>query len=384
VRILHLKAGIDITGGGPSYSTVNLCRALAMQGAHVELFSLGPHGDVPAGTGDGFTVRYFRGSFPSCLYYSRDLIRAVREKGRDFDVFDIHGIWNLISMRAARAAQQLGLPYVITPRGMLSAWQRDFHKPHKEAFFRLYVQRAVQGASLVRFLTSQEAIGSLRHVSVTRYVVVPNGIWPQQFEGLESGAFRQRFGLRSSPYVVFLGRLHPIKRLDLQCAAFKLLAPRFKELHWVFVGPDDGVLPELKKTTKELGLADRVRFTGLLAGRERLSALAGAAVYCHTSDHEGHSVAITEALACGKPCVVTNGCHFDEIQNAFGGYVVAAEPDAIARAIAKLLENRALAAEMGKNAKLLAESRYSWKSTAQKMLSAYYSILCKTGVSHEE
>jgi glycosyltransferase involved in cell wall biosynthesis len=149
------------------------------------------------------------------------------------------------------------------------------------------------------------------------------------------------------------------------------LAPRFKGLHWVFVGPDGGVLPELQKLTKELGLADRVRFTGLLAGNERLSALAGASVYCHTSEHEGHSVAITEALACGKPCVVTRGCHLDQIERAHAGYVVDPDPTAVAGAIERLLNDRTLSARMGENAAFLVRSQFSWDKIAELMLSAY-------------
>lgn len=371
VRILHVKAGIDIDSGGPSYSTVNLCRALGQLGVDVDLFTPAPRGDVPSGTGQGFRVHYFGNSRLSPLSCSRDLSRALRERMHEFDLVHVHGVWNLISMSAMRIAQEMKIPYTVTPRGMLSAWHRGWRKFHKEVFFRLFVSKALRNASFVHFLTDEEVRASLRHVSVRKYVVLPNGVWPEDCDGRQVQAFRERFRLGSYPYIAFLGRLHPIKRLDLQRDAFGLLAAQFPDLHWVFAGPDGGLRSSLEGSLERAGIAKRVRFTGLLSGSERLAALAGAIVYCHTSDHEGQSVAITEALACGKPCVVTHGCHFDEIEKAHAGYVLDSNPTAVARAIQGLLNDSALRAMMERNAVSLAETKYSWDRIAREMAGVY-------------
>ena len=160
----------------------------------------------------------------------------------------------------------------------------------------------------------------------------------------------------------------------MQCNAFKLLAEKIPDLRWVFVGPDDGAANEISRITSNAGLKNRVVITGSLSGKDRLSALAASSVYCHSSEHEAHSIAITEALAAGRPCVVTKGCHFDDISDSKAGIVVQSNPQAIANAIEQIVKSPELAKTMGSNARRLAFGNYSWEVIGKCMAEAYRSI----------
>ena len=175
--------------------------------------------------------------------------------------------------------------------------------------------------------------------------------------------------------MVSLGRIHPIKRPDIQVNAFHLLSRQFPDLRWVFIGPDCGMLPQLRKLLNELGLSHRVIFTGLLDGKVKEAGVLGAEVYCHTSEHEGHSMAITEALSLGKPCVITRGCNLPEVATAEAGCVVEDTPESLAHAIETLLRDKERSARCGNNAARLARQKFSWPAIARRMISNYEQVV---------
>jgi len=366
---------IDIALGGPSYSSVNLCRALSMHGVAVTLLTTKPAGPVPPGTGRGFNVQYFPRSFPARFGNSRELIAALRANAKRYDLLHLTNLWNAVTTRAAWTAHRLGLPYVLTPRGMLSAWSRSLRRLDKEFYFAMAEERTIRRAACLHFLTGEEAKASARFLRHTPQCIIPNGVWLDESRGADPEGFRARFDLGGKRCVLFLGRLHPIKRLDLQCEALAILSPKFPDLRWVFAGPDDGVQKRLMGYLRAARLEGKVVFTGLLSGLDRISALAAADVYCQTSDHEGHSVAITEALAAGRPCVVTQSCNFEAIGHARAGFVVPSTPAAIADAADQLLNDRPLASTMARNAVQLIEETYTWQAVAQRMMAAYAGVL---------
>lgn len=375
VRVLHVIPSVDISQGGPSYSTVNLCRALADQGITVGLFTTEPRGAVPAATGKGFSVSYFTKSFPRRYGNSNHLVRAVRSNLVDYDLLHLTSVWNFLSTRVARAAHSMNIPYVLTPRGMLSAWSRSVLRPDKELYFALRERKTVNHAAALHFLTAHEASSSAHAANGTPQCILPNGVCLEEFESADPQGFRERFNVRGNRIVMFLGRLHRIKRLDVQCEAFTLLSKKFPDLRWVFVGPDDGVMNALIGRLHVAGLEKKAVFTGLLSGKDRISALAAADVYCHTSDHEGHSVAITEALAAGKPCVVTEGCNFDMLERGKAGFVVSSSPKQIAAAIEQILSNSPLSLDMQRNAKKLVHDNFTWSRLATAMIDFYKWVL---------
>mgnify|MGYP006289490179 CR=1 FL=1 len=375
MKILMFTPDIDITNGGPSRSTVNLCAALGQAGADVTLYTTTPAGEVPDRTGDGFALRLFPRSWPKNRGNSRRLIRAVAADAARYDLAHLHTLWNPAVTGVAAACRSAGLKYVLSPRGMLSAWTGPYRRLTKAVYYVLAERRTVHGAQRVHFLSEHEQAASARYLGPTSGLVLPNGVWVDQFRRADQRAFRQRFGLAGKRLVVFLGRLHPIKQLNLQVEAFARLARHHEDLHWVFVGPDGGVETELRGRLSQHNLADRAVFTGLLNGRDRISALASASVYCQTSSHEGHSVAITEALAAARPCVVTTGCHFDPIAEAGAGLVVEAEPEAIAAAVGRVLLDGDLALQMSGRAQQLVADRYSWPAIGRSMLAAYRQLV---------
>lgn len=370
MRLLIIIAGIEDSQGGPAAGTLALCKALSYLGIKVTLYTLEPRSAFHAPEGLDLEVVFFPRSWPGRYSNSRSLIGKLKETVRKFDLVHIRGLWNLVSSRSALVCAQVRKPYVITPHGMLSAWNRSFFSV-KELYFRLFERRVLENASFVHYVSTAEEQASSVHIRKVPSGVIPNGFWEADLYNADPVGFRRRFGLDCSPFVISVGRLHPIKRLDLQCEAFVVLSGKFPDLKWVFAGPDEGMRKWIERFSERHGLGERIILTGLLRGAEKASALAAASVYCQTSDHEGHSLAIVEALAAGKPCVITAGCNFGALAAAHAGIEVKANPNEIASAIEVLLSKGGVAEQMSRNAASLAKSRYTWEAIAVEMNRVY-------------
>ena len=83
-------------------------------------------------------------------------------------------------------------------------------------------------------------------------------------------------------------------------------------------------------------------------------------------------MAITEALACSLPAVISPACHFPEVASESAGRIVELEPPVIAGALVELLKDPGLRARMGAAGRTLVTSRYTWPRIAEYCLAAYH------------
>ena len=129
--------------------------------------------------------------------------------------------------------------------------------------------------------------------------------------------------------LLFFGRLHVKKGLDLLAAAMDALAEDRPDLHVLLAGNDDGALGPFLDMMEEIGLDDRVTALGHGSGESARQAWGAADAFVLPSYSEGFSMAILEALACRLPVLATTACHFPELDDRGAGVVV--EPTAARR-----------------------------------------------------
>ena len=126
--------------------------------------------------------------------------------------------------------------------------------------------------------------------------------------------FRNKIGIGNSPFILFVGRLNRIKGPDLLLKAFYNIKNNLQDFHLGFVGPDDGMLSELKQMVDEYQLNDRIHFIGYLGGADKSNAYHAADLLVIPSRQEAMSIVVLEAGISGTPVLLTDQCGFNVIE----------------------------------------------------------------------
>jgi glycosyltransferase involved in cell wall biosynthesis len=181
----------------------------------------------------------------------------------------------------------------------------------------------------------------------------------------------------AAPIVLFLGRIHPIKRLDLLAAAFDRVLQRHAGAHLVIAGPDeDGHRAQIAPLFTTFG--DAVTWTGRVDDARKRQLLNAATVLVMCSDSESFGMSVAEAMAASKPVVVTRTCPWPDIETHHAGCWVEQSPDAVAAGVNAILSDPDAAREMGRRARALAADKYSWTRAASALISEYEAIAADT------
>lgn len=380
LRVLHVYPEFDPGRGGPPYSVASIASAQCRLGARVAVLAAHIHSEASRAYLDAHCDRAVRrvdlparGHVP-LPHAALSVARAVRGA----DVVHLHGVWNPAGPLVAAVCKLLGRPYVISARGMLDDWSLDLKGGKKRLGLAMGFGQMLGGAAALHLLNEDEARTlTTRTPLPERRVVIPNGIFPEDFADLPApGTFRARHpALGDSEFILFLARLHPQKGVLLLAEAFREVAASNPDVHLVLVGPDQGARAEVEQIVGDAGLTHRVHLPGPIYGQRRFAAFVDAAVYCLPSYQEGFSIAITEALACGTPCVISEEAHWPEVRSGGCGAVTPLESGAIARGLLRVLSDPAEAEAMGRRGRSLVHDKYTWPVIAERMLSVYASLV---------
>ncbi len=238
---------------------------------------------------------------------SRQLEAALRSA----DILHLHTLWSPLVARAAALARRRGLPYVLSPHGMLDPWSLSKKRLRKRLYMALVERRVIEGASAILFTTEPERdLAQASGLSLPRPMVVPLGADPMPGERpmLAQRFFARHPRLAGRRIVLFLGRLHPKKRPELAIEALARLGRAYEDVHLVLAGAGEAdYLARLDRLARAGGVRDRVHRTGHLDGLDKWSALAAADLFVLPSQQENFGIAVAEAMQAGLPVVLSRG-----------------------------------------------------------------------------
>lgn len=269
----------------------------------------------------------------------RGLRGWLRGHVEDYDLVLLYDVYSAVSVLGARAAVRGGVPYVLQALGTLPATP-DRGRPHaKKAFLRLWGRRTVREAAACLYLSETERLEYLTQgVDPSRLAAMPP---PLQLPAV-SGEVPQA----PVPTVVYLGQLHPIKRIDVLIDAFARVRRVLPEARLEVYGAPSPYGEALAGRAAADGLGDAVAFRGLVPEEDKGAALASAHVFALLSASEGLPLTPLEALACGTPVVLSPGCELPEVDGV-GGIVCDGTAAGAAEALLELLTNPERARELG-------------------------------------
>ena len=383
LRVVHVCAYFApaFVYGGPPRSVLGLCRAQREAGVDVRVVTTTANGDselpdtvVARGEYEGIPVHYCERAWPRSIFHSPSLGGVVAAQLRDADILHIHGLWNATVWSAAAAARQERRPYVVSPRGMLAPAALAHDAWRKKLVYPLADRRVIRDAARLHATSHTEFDDLNKLVGPGRAVYVANGVELLPGPDGDSRQARDRFNLPpTAPLILFLGRIHPIKRLDLVAAAFGRVLGQHPNAHLVIAGPDE----EAHRATVAplfTPFGASVTWTGRVDDTAKRQLLDAAAVLVLCSNSESFGMSVAEAMAAGKPVVVTRTCPWPEVESQAAGFWVAQSADAIAAGLNAVLSNEAAAQDMGRRGRALIASHYSWPHAAAALINEYEAI----------
>lgn len=379
MRVLHVIPCLAATTGGPARSVPALCRALQNVKVDVTLYAMRRHGagGTVSDRDEVFSIRWFE-PFPGSLQLpTLEFHESIRKEAHHFDLIHLHSLWNPAISVAALGSRQTATPYLLSPRGMLQNGALLRKHYLKKSYFWLWEHRTIYGARAVHFLSEAESRDSQKLLDgkVSSFVV-PSGIDPNLAQKVTPGKFREAYpALENKRVLLFLGRLHWSKGLELQLHALDIIVKNIPNVIWVLVGPDEGEWDRLSRLISELRLNDHVFWTGPLRRQKCIEALADADIFLLTSRHEAHSMAMNEALAVGVPMVLTQTVQFGEAAACGAAKIACWDSKSVAEAIMEILRNEKSALEMRSAGRSFATERLAWPKIGAAMAQRYQQIL---------
>ena len=383
MKILHVIANLSPDRGGPPKAALEMCRALARHGHTVTLYTTNAYGagtlNVPIDRPvlvDGVSVHYFPIGRFRRWSFSWPLARALHDHVRKFDVVHIHSLYIFHTFAAAHYCRKYNVPYLIRPHGSLDPFLRRKSRVKKAIYHFLIEKRNLDHAAAIHYTTHEEMELAHRPVGIRAPgVVVPLGLNLDDYAVLPPrGTLRARFPQIGDKFIVlFLGRINFKKGLDLLARAYGEVACRREDVHLVIAGPEDeGYGRQVRAWIEEKDLLDRVTFTGMLLGQDKLAAFRDADVFVLPSYAENFGIAVIEAMACGLPVIISDQVNIcREIAVAEAGIVVNCSVESLANGIHRVLDDPNLAERLGKNGYELVKQKFTWDTALGHLIPIY-------------
>jgi glycosyltransferase involved in cell wall biosynthesis len=290
------------------------------------------------------------------------------------DVVHLIGHWSILNTLVYIHLLRTKKPYVVCPAGALPITGRS--KIIKKIYNIIIGKRLIRDAN-AGIATSKDEIQHFQSYGVKSNKIfhIPNGITGNETNEINTLPFRQKHSLDGTPFILFLGRLDEIKGPDLLLEAFCEVMDVLQNYQLVFVGPDSGLLENLKRMVARYSAESRVHFLGYLNGKEKQRAIHAADLLAIPSRQEAMSIVVLEAGIAGTPVLITDQCGFDEIEMINGGIVVPASKDGIREGLLEVLRNSNELKRKGANLKQHICDNYLWDKIINKYLKLYNNII---------
>jgi glycosyltransferase involved in cell wall biosynthesis len=311
------------------------------------------------------------------IMFSYSLGHYLRKNIPNFDVVHVHGFYRFPTTFAAYWSRRQGIPYIIRPHGALDPYVYDKSAAPlrlKRLYERRFDMPNLQAASAVHYTAEDERVRTSALGLRSPSFVIPNGLDWERYRALpERGELRSRLGIGNAPIVLFLGRMHFKKGLDLLVPAFQQVCRARPDARLLIVGhDDDGYEKKVRRWVSERGLDSVVHFVGPLQGVDVSRAYVDADVFVLPSYTENFGMAVVEAMGCGLPVVISDQVNIHhEISESRSGLVTHCDAGEVANAVLSILSDPDLARRMGIAGRRLVEERYSWPHVTQALTTEY-------------
>jgi glycosyltransferase involved in cell wall biosynthesis len=391
MKIVHIITRLIL--GGAQENTLITCKLLAWRGHDVTLITgpaLGPEGELfNQAQGQDYKVmvidRLRRAINPFNDTVSYFQIKKLLRKLQP-DIVHTHsakaGILGRYAGYSLKGQWAESLPAVVhTIHGLA------FHPYQSTALNKFYIAVEKSAAKRTDFfisvadaMTAQAtAVGIGRPEQyVTAYSAIDEDDFLAPISQQRRNDFRRKYGISEDAVVLItVARLFMLKGHEYIIESAKELSKRFANCDWLFVG--DGNLSErYKQQVRELGLADRIKFTGLLPTSQIPLAIQSSDVLVHCSLREGLARTLPQAMLCGRPAISFDVDGAKEVVNEKTGRLI--EPKNVEQLIAacdELIRDKDLREVLGRAGRESVKEKFAPDTMVDTIEEVYRNLLGK-------
>ena len=330
---------------------------------------------------DGINVFYFKNisnSFKNKVTIDTPVMlrNYLKKTITDFDIIHIHEHRHTLAILTHKYAQKNKIPYVLQAHGSVMPF---FQKEKlKEIFDKIWGFNILHDACKVFSLTEIEKEQYLKMgVEEENIEIVPLGINLSEYANLsKKGEFKKKYHINSDDkLILFIGRIHEIKGLDLLVKSFSNLSNPNVKL--AIVGEDYGFKENIEKLIEQFNIKDKVIFTGVLTGNDKIEALVDCDIFVMPSRYESFTTSGLEAMACFKPLVLTKNNHISSWVDNNVGLCCEFDANALSNSLENLLNDENKCLEYGKKTRQLIEDKYDWDKIEKQISEIYKKCIKK-------
>ena len=362
MKILHVVAGLPRSGGGLAELVPQFARGASEAGHTVVIATVASMDDrlsdaAGEALGAGIRVVRFAPSWPRFLFFSWRMLWGLRFWVKQAEIIHVHSNWTFPVWWACFWAMWQKKPFVMSPQGTFDPVRLE-HSAWKKNLVGWLDRFFLRRASVVHATSEMECGWIERFVSHkgkkrAKIAVVPNGVNIEKTMFIESQHVTGLVASRER-VVLYLGRNHPLKGLDLLEKAWK----------------------KVKRDGWRLELIGEGLPGGLIAGDEKWHAIKIADVFVLPTRSEGFPLSVLEALAVGVPVITTKGAPWAELVSERCGWWIDVGVEPLAEALREAMsltdEERRV---MGENGRRLVGRKYQWKMVAKQMVELYETVV---------
>lgn len=358
--------------GGSSTCTCDLLQGLYDNGANVDLLTSKCNNPKDRNLGEGSQwLKEVEMDYRTPLALSKATDKFLRDT--EYDIYHANTLWLYPVHAVCTYARKVRKPYVLSTHGMLYPTALAVSRWKKRLMGAMWYNKDIMQADCLHATCMAELEHNRKYGYKGPIAVIPNPVVFPKFVS-DSPATCSKVSTKGKRTIGFLGRLHPIKKVENIIYALNLLEPELRnKVKLDVMGKfDDKYELWLKEEVKRLGLEDSVEFVGFVSGKEKYERLKKLSALMVPSAQENFGMIVPEALICETPVYASLGTPWSELNECRCGWWRDNEPETIAGVIKEILmmSDEDLCS-MGRNGRRLMEEKYEQHKVAAMMQQLY-------------
>ncbi len=356
IKVLHVIEKLNDEEGGLYNIVKNLCKFLPSAKNYVITAYIKNNKIL-----NNFSCKVFKFKFIN-IYYKRLLFDNI-------DIVHIHGIWSFLSTIIAITAILRGIPYVVSPQGMLEPWSLEQKSFKKKIALFLFWNKILYNSNYIIFSSAQEYRNFLKinKYKNFNYRIIPNGCEPIR-------EFKKKIIEKRKKNLLFLSRLHEKKGIINLVNVFKELNPSNWSLSIAGSG-NKYFLRNLVQLSRKNYSGNNIRFLGFADDKKKKKFFKNSDIFVLPSYSENFGIVVAEALSYGLPVLTTKNTPWSILSKYKCGWHIKNDKKNLKFYLSSIfkIKDKTLT-EMSKNAKVLS-NKFKWPIIAKEFNNLYINVL---------